>query len=360
MQATHSADTSGQGVVAFSPGDFAPVAAALFSCSLLHAAVVCVVVAMAAWPSHAQAQAGRYERFNRSGTMFGPRRFGQPFRPRERQFTDSLERSSSGAFMGIRRPTGNPGARGALDEARRTRSTQWLLNPPASPPEAGRRESPPVLTAPGAPEQGSEMALPFQEGVAEPLQPAETLQGPQFPATELPQAGQTEAVPETIPAEIPTGSQVPETLGQPFVSGEELPGTGRAAIGAGQPAILPGEPSPALGTGPGGFASSESSLPPVTRWSSSFSPRRQSTRIAIRLLDDDQLSQVLSARINRMLGEAVRRPIRVHLAGGKAVVEGAVTSEDRRAVVNNLLLIEPGIWEVENRLEVEPAEPAGR
>ncbi len=64
-------------------------------------------------------------------------------------------------------------------------------------------------------------------------------------------------------------------------------------------------------------------------------------------------------RIERALGQSLRQPVRVRIDRGIAIVEGAVTSEDRRAVITNLLLFEPGISQVDNRVTVQRTDSAG-
>jgi osmotically-inducible protein OsmY len=62
----------------------------------------------------------------------------------------------------------------------------------------------------------------------------------------------------------------------------------------------------------------------------------------------------LQARIGGLAERVGRRwqGIRLRQRGGTIILEGAVASEYDRRVVEHLVRLEPGVYEVDNRLEV--------
>lgn len=201
-----------------------------------------------------------------------------------------------------------------------------------------------MLTAPQTPvgNQAAEPSAVLQQTTpTDWLEPPEAAAGLQFPEGLTP----NEALGPTAGG---------EATGIPVVPGEAIP-AGEAAMGAGQvDGFSWGVPS--------AFANglSTNNLPPITRWTSSLKSRRESLHATSRILGNEQLAERLAARINRALDEAVDQPIRVRIEDGKAIAEGSVAGEDRRAVITNLLLFEPGISEVDNRVTVQPSAPSGQ
>ncbi len=61
----------------------------------------------------------------------------------------------------------------------------------------------------------------------------------------------------------------------------------------------------------------------------------------------------LSMRITRSLAHRVRSPISVSLEDGTAILRGKVAKSHDRTLAGLLILMEPGIWKVDNRLTTE-------
>jgi len=69
---------------------------------------------------------------------------------------------------------------------------------------------------------------------------------------------------------------------------------------------------------------------------------------------DELLSQSLQAQIARIPRFQDGPPIRVSVASGVATLQGAVPSQHDRKVLSEFIRMEPGIWDVDNQLAVQP------
>ncbi len=265
--------------------------------------------------------------------LFGPRVLGSPIRPGASQFDDSLQRGPSGAFLGTGRPAGQ----------------NMFTTPWRQPSEA------PVY-------------LPFAYGM-------------------LPN-GQLAAIPPNLI--LPNGTVVPaatppesaaaaETIGQP-----ETPPAPEGAAGyapPGQPASLP-LPTAAPPSS-GGVTPNNSQPPPVapsppgvtvtasgaTRvavdytamlgWSPEAAAPIPGAVFPVGARLDSVYLPVLSERLTQIArdhGMQVSGPIRVSLVNGTAILHGAVGTAHDRALIANMVLLEPGINQISNRLTVAPGE----
>ena len=282
---------------------------------------------------------GQEMRFGRSYGMFGERILGQPIRPPQPRFSQGIERSPDGTFQGIRPPGSITYPRTeALREARQFRAREWLT--PQGNWGAGQEptirssvpEFPPVIpesTATNTPES----QLPVE-----------------FLPTEAPPSG------EALPGEGVRSTEVSPEVGAEI--GEARPAEGVA-----------GSPSPL-----------ESSLPAPSRWVNSTRPPRkglsqeelisrsnrlipaENWREAIQSFVEERArgwhisgrawENVLAERIIRALPNEIVGPIRVTVRGGVAILEGTVRTEEAKSLASRMLLLEPGIWQVDNRLVV--------
>jgi hypothetical protein len=69
------------------------------------------------------------------------------------------------------------------------------------------------------------------------------------------------------------------------------------------------------------------------------------------------LEKALAGRLDRSLGSRLQAPVGVRLEGRTAILEGEVASEHDRALAAQLMLLEPGVSRVENRLQVAGSSP---
>ncbi len=282
---------------------------------------------------------GQETRFGRSYGMFGERILGQPIRPPQPRFSQGIERSPDGTFQGIRPPgsVGYPRAE-ALREARQFRAREWLT------PQGNWGLGQEPTTWSSVPE-------------VLPLIPEST--GANTPESQLPM--------EPLPSETPSLGEA--VSGEGVRSTEVSPEAGLETGEAGLAEGVPGTPS-----------SPESSLPEPSRWVNSTRPprkgmsqeelisrsnrliRAENWREAIQSFLEEKTrswhisgrawENVLAERIIRALPNEIVRPVRVSVQGGIAVVEGTVRTEEAKSLVGSMLLLEPGIWQVDNRLVV--------
>lgn len=95
----------------------------------------------------------------------------------------------------------------------------------------------------------------------------------------------------------------------------------------------------------------------------------QSTPVRVRLipsfqqaagLSSDQATSALSSKLSTTLQTRGVRDARVSLSSRSVTLEGVVSSEHERALIERLALLEPGVSQVENLLTVGPATDAAR
>jgi len=69
--------------------------------------------------------------------------------------------------------------------------------------------------------------------------------------------------------------------------------------------------------------------------------------------------KAVSTRLNKIIARSGQTavPIGLELKDGRVVLKGHVPTEHARTLAENLVRLEPGIWEVENELIVDPAAP---
>jgi len=78
------------------------------------------------------------------------------------------------------------------------------------------------------------------------------------------------------------------------------------------------------------------------------------------LLSPDQWQRQLTDRVNQAMEEHRVGQLEVQVVENRVIVRGQVKSEAARSVAANLLLLEPGVWEVDNQLVIAPAAKAER
>jgi hypothetical protein len=237
--------------------------------------------------------------------MFGDRVFGEPLRPRPRTFAGYSMRSYEGSFLG----------RGVDVPSRMFKSFR-------SPEERSPLPPPARMWAEGLqpPAEVEVAAGPTETTAAQPLQPQ--------------------------PAGLQPGESGPDNS-RPDASGPEQPDiwfrsppgtsdTGAAIDGVSSDSL--GALTPPSTTGPGYVR------PLSTQYAAGFSgsgtgpvgPRAD-----------------LSARLTRSLADRVRAPISVSLQDGTAILQGKVAQSHDRTVAGLLILMEPGVRKVDNRLTAE-------
>ena len=278
--------------------------------------------------------------------MFGPRVVGSTIRPGVSQFDDGLQRAPSGAFLGTGRPAGQ----------------NMFVTPWRQPSEA------PVY-------------LPFAYGM-------------------LPN-GQLAAIPPNLivpatgavgPALTPPDSAVaPDMIGQPGAPSmmgqpEALPSEGPAGYAPpGEPASMPSPaaaptssgglgpnnvPSPVAPSNPGATVIPRGGVRVAVDYSALLGLSRESegqlpgSLYPAGARFDDGYLPGLSERLTQTArdhGMQVSAPIRVSMLNGTAIVYGTVGTSHDRLLIANMVLLEPGINQLSNRLSVAPGEvPAAK
>jgi len=280
---------------------------------------------------------GQQPRFGRSYGIFGERILGQPIRPPQPRFSQGIERSPDGTFQGIRPPgsAGYPRSE-ATREAREFRAREWLT--PSGNWDLGERTSagpamPEVLPPPPQPlgtnspeNQGLQEAAP--EGLAPPAELS-----PEAPAAATPgmsegevgsaSAGPTEGASlPNIPLEAPVPSR---WVNSTRASGKQTSGQE--------------------------LSSRAKQLVPAENWREAIKgyldEKARAWPISGKIWEE-----IVAQRIIRALPSEVVGPLRVSVREGIAVVEGKVRSEEAKSIAGRILLLEPGIWQVDNRLVV--------
>ncbi len=290
-----------------------------------------------------QSAKGQNPRYGRTYGMFGERVLGQPIRPPQPRFSQSIERTPDGVFQGIRPPGSGAYSRSeTAREAREFRYREWLT------PEGNFFRSTPEL--------------PSGEGVV-------ALPNSIFPTPQ--------------PTPFPPGEgMTPEVFGTG--EGAENQTTSEAsAVMDGIPEGGTGEAQPGLSVAPWEM-NQGTDLPPPTRWiNSTRAPSQRegafldnATRSRRSLLPTDWREELrhyqelsdrrrvlagpaweayLAERLSRILGPHQLAPIRVLIRGETAFLEGKISSQAPVDLAVRVLLLEPGIWQVVSRLEVVAA-----
>lgn len=278
-------------------------------------------------------------RFGRSYGMFGERVLGQPIRPPQPRFSQGIERTPDGTFQGVRPPgsAGYPRSE-ATRQAREFRYREWLT------PE-GNWVSPSWEAPPST--QSENLWLPgprWQEGLAMPPSPE---------------------VAPVLPPEASSGNTL-EAASSGAVSGESA--TGEAQLNGSVPSVPgPGEAPPELpapsrwvnsvraprtgGTTLPEVAGRETRLLTQTNWRQEIQRFLQDVERR-RVFAGEAWESHLATRVSHALGSASAGSIRVRVEGGRAFLQGKVTSREAAQLAARILLLEPGVWEVVNQLEV--------
>lgn len=257
-----------------------------------------LVFGVAAWAclDMCQPVAAQFSRSTPRYGTFGPRALGVPLEPKNRPFSEGLRFGPSGTFEGIRYrfpPWPQPDVGLAL-------------------PETGLivvREAPPVAVPQAVPGTARLDVTPPQvpEPLVEPPPAAPQPAPPPMPELPLRRTGQDLGGP---------------AAGEPAEPALRATRSGPRTI---SPLQAPGEPPVDLRVG--------------------FDYGRPvSSRLAANLTQ--QLTE--SPRIERL------SPIQVQVAGGRAVLRGAVASQYDRRVAEQVVRMQPGIVEVQNDLTVGP------
>ncbi|MCS7237477.1 MAG: BON domain-containing protein [Thermoguttaceae bacterium] len=287
-------------------------------------------------------------RFGRSYGMFGERVLGEPIRPPQPRFSQGIERTPDGIFQGIRPPgSGGYPRSEAARQAREFRYREWLT------PEGNWS-----TFTPGA----AEVAVP-NAWVSPPT------------------AWQERAVPSA-----PSEGVAPAPAESPVTPGPEAPGESGPAPVIQEAESMGGTP-PAGAAGPtesaAGGREMTPELPPPSRWVNSTRAPRANEKSFVqppgrvsrllsqvgwreeiqqfkrdiergRVLGGQAWESILSERVTRALGAKSVGGVRVRVEGGRAILDGRVTSSEAAQLAGRIVLLEPGIWEVVNRLEVTP------
>jgi hypothetical protein len=272
-------------------------------------------------------------RYGRTYGMFGERILGQPIRPPQPRFSQGIERSRDGMFQGIRPPGSVVYPRSeAAREAREFRSREWLT------PEGN-------------------WSWPRESPATQWVEPYPATQAP------LPPAGAAEVSGESSAGETPAASAAVES--QTASPGESPSSEAETAPAGERPAV------PVQG---------EASLPPPSRWvNSTQAPRRTASTATsqsrsrqlvpaenwrevirsylresaeARLWGAGLWEKHLAERLNRALEDRVVGPLRVTVQQGVATLEGKVRGTETPGLAARILMLEPGIFAVDNRLEV--------
>jgi len=253
--------------------------------------------------------------------LFGDRALGQPLQPKSGTRFGTVNQRG---LVGVPTQTGASGAMFA---------TPWRRGEPAS-----------LQMLWGA---------PLQFGQVEPAATGVTAQmpSPAVPAA-VPQAGQSlqygqlpqDMQPVPQPAgtvqepRLPPGASGEGTLWPAGAEGTVAPGAEGAAAGPQTSGTAPAVVRPMLigwamaGEQASGSASAAAVVPPKP-------------------LPAPELSEKIT-RLARAGGVQSSTGIEVTMVGTTAVVRGTVGSEHHRTLVANLLRLEPGVWQVENKLRV--------
>lgn len=308
---------------------------------LSFAAVLAGAVALAAiclvWAAPSTAQEAQRPTVR---GLFGDRALGQPLQAKAgTRFGTVSQRGSVGA------PT-QSGASGAMF------ATPWRRGEPASlqmlwgaPLQFGQVES----VATGVPAQMQSAAAPMQY--------------PALPAA-MPQAGQSFQYGQygQLPQNIEPLQQPAATTQQPRLP-SGAGGNGTVVSPGMEGAVAPAAEG-AIAVPPTSGAAPAVVRPMLIGWAMAGEQASGSASAAAVVPPKPQPAPELSAKITRLArAGGVHSPtgIEVTMVGITAVVRGTVGSEHHRALVANLLRLEPGVWQVENKLtvaaSVQPRSP---
>lgn len=246
--------------------------------------------------------------------MFGPRVMGGPLQPKPMPFSDGLHTAPSGAFLGIATSPGLPLNPAEIPpplpvdldiaHALLARPSVEVIGPP---PEIAI----PVVPLPSFPEIPNALPAPASELPA--TQPA-----PQAPAVEP-----VPATPQDVPMRRTSGIGGPSAGAVVSAPPTATPSRGPQAVSA-------------LQTPGGAYTSFRPAFTP----SASISDRA-ATRLTTQLSNSQQLRTVT--------------PIQVSVQGETATLRGTVATPYDRAVAEQVVRMEAGIWHVDNQLQVSPS-----
>ncbi|GEM_PF-3215919 len=343
--------------------------------------------------------------------MFGERTFGQPISPRPSTFSEAIERGPSGNFLWLNPPgDGYPRSRAAR-EARQTRAAEWL-SPAPQPGGVGREGIPgPMLLE----------TMPQMEPIWSEIPPSEFPES-NMP-TSVGETGGAEVPGGTGPmAPGQGGAAISQEAAGPLATGAAsttsgIPtgAAGAASSAEGTAGVVPGGAiGGELGGSPAGISPPQATAPPRerSRWwfppaesggelpaptrflnsthpgrsrgnglpsernSGPWMPEKRGTDLSnwrqllaeaktrnmqlAPLLSPDQWQRQLTDRVNQAMEEHRVGQLEVQVVENRVIVRGQVKSEAARSVAANLLLLEPGVWEVDNQLVIAPAAKAER
>ncbi len=256
--------------------------------------------------------------------LFGDRVLGQPLQPKaSTRFNTIDQRGLLGA------PTQTGAAAGTMFATPWRRGESASLQMLWGTPVQSWQPEPALNTASST--QTQPLAAP-----AVPPQTGQTLQYGQLPQ-------------DVQPVQQPTGPTAEGTLTPIAGNGAFSGSPGAAGFGAAE--VAPG----AEGTA----AATSGAAPLVVRrvlsdWTTSGQPDNRASSVPATGLKP-QPAPELSAKITRLArAGGVQSPsgIEVTMLGTTAIVQGTVGSQYQRTLVANLLRLEPGVWQVDNKLTV--------
>jgi hypothetical protein len=286
--------------------------------------IVVVALAGPARDGFAQGYSGRVVQ-----GMFGPRVIGRTLEPPQRQWSGGIKVSEVGAFMGMVRPEG----RLMFNLAQQSGPALVRFGVPLSPEQTGGT-SPLEAVQPGTPQQAPGTELPWDQQM-------------------LRSGGLVPANPSPVPGGSPSPQAAPPAGGSPTPGGVP-PGTATGATS--RPAQWMRTPGPA-GT-PGETTSPTGATPAAAP--AAVSPRMALPQLSMGsgpLPPASDAGATLSALLERSRQIQKRSPISVTVKDYTAILRGRVATEHDRSLAAALLLLEPGIWEVQNELVVESPPP---
>ena len=252
--------------------------------------------------------------------MFGPRVIGRTLEPPQRQWSGGIKVSDVGAFMGTVRPEG----RLMFNSAQPSGPALVRFGVPFSAEQTGGT---PALGAvrPGMPQQAPGAELPWDQqmlrsGGLVPASPSLAPGGPPSPQAAPPAGG------SPAPGVTPRPAQWMRTPGPAGTPGETTSPTGAS------PAAAPAAVSPRMATPQ--LSMDSGPLPPAS-----------------------DAGATLTSLLERSRQIQKRSPISVTVRDYTAILRGRVATEHDRSLAAALLLLEPGIWQVQNELVVESPPP---
>ncbi len=281
-----------------------------------------ILLALLAWglsePQTLLAQTLYYNGSLYRGGMFGDRVLGQSLAPRPNNFSGDIQTAPSGAFLYIGSQTSTGGF-----------ATPWRQIDPlvtmetVSPPPGGR----PVLQIPA-----------LLEGV---------------PGSPLPPG----TVPAVFPPAVPSATAPVVEAGPPLNPNPNNPAgaTNAAPTGPSNNAAPTPQASTAASTGQT-TAAPPVAGPPATAYvalSENSPPAATSAARSTAWVRSARLSELVT-RVAQGRNLLAGQGINVYVSDHLAVLQGAVRTADYRDLLANVVNLEPGVWQVENRLTVGP------